>query len=168
MQKPPDPEAGLAVRIHSPNPRDKKVTYFWGYRNPTVTDAESELPLWEQTHPADLSEVTCAGSLLRGLKPFPLDIEFVITDAEYDTEAIVQDMVEEPGAQPMVAHNPRSEQTIEYSIRDGQLYCAAGLPMAHRGKMTPKATGITYGQYSCPMHWRKNFPQPNPLRVGAF
>lgn len=154
-----DPEAGLGVRIHYPNPRDKKVTYFWGYRNHTVTDAESELPLWEQTHPANVSEVKSASSMLRAIPELCLNIEFVTADAAYDTETVLQSIVHDLEAQPIVSRNPRGEEQVQYSIRSGTVYCEADLPMTHRGKMTPKASGITYRQYSCPIHWRKSFQQ---------
>jgi hypothetical protein len=150
-----DPEARLGVRIHFPRQRQKKVTFFWGYRNHTITDVEAELPLCEHTHPANVSELKTALSLLPRLQELPLGIEFVTADAEYDAEVFLQSIVN-LGAQPIVARNPGSEQKIQYSIRNEKIYCPADLPMSHRGKMTVKATGITYRQYSCPLHWSKS------------
>jgi hypothetical protein len=37
--------------------------------------------------------------------------------------------------------------------------CPANLEMFRRGKMTPRRTGITYQQYSCPIHYGRVKPQ---------
>ena len=39
-----DREARLGVRIHYPSQKQRKVTYFWGYRHHTLSDVDSELP----------------------------------------------------------------------------------------------------------------------------
>ncbi len=152
-----DSETGLGVRIHYPSEKKKEVTYFWGYRNHTVSDTASELTIWEETHPANVSEVNRAIPMLQTVKELNLPIRFVAGDAEYDTEAILCYIVQELKAQPIVARNPRSSEDATYTIRSGKVYCAADLPMAHKGKFTPKVSGITYRQYSCPIHWRRLF-----------
>lgn len=152
-----DSETGLGVRIHYPSEKKKEVTFFWGYRNHTVSDTASELTIWEETHPASVSEVNRAIPMLQTVKELSLPIRFVAGDAEYDTEAILCCIAKELKAQPIVAHNPRSSGNVTYTIRSGKVYCAADLPMAHRGKFTPKVSGITYREYSCPLHWRKRF-----------
>lgn len=53
-----DPEAGLGVIIHFQKPFQKEVQYFWGYRNHSVADCDSELPLWELTKPANVQDTT--------------------------------------------------------------------------------------------------------------
>ena len=55
-----DPDARLGVRFHFPNPKETRVDYFWGYRNHTVADLASELPLWEITEPNSVAETTLA------------------------------------------------------------------------------------------------------------
>lgn len=40
-----DPEAKLGVMIHFKKPFQKQVQYFWGYRNHSITDCNSELPV---------------------------------------------------------------------------------------------------------------------------
>lgn len=151
-----DAQAGVGVRIHFPG-QAPKVTYFWGYRNHTVTDVQSELPMYEETHPANVSEVTRAQPLLRAVRDLGLVITYVLADAEYDAEAILRFIVDELHAQPIVPHNPRGQKPAEYSIRKGQIFCAADLPMASRGTVTPKQTAITYRQYGCPIHWLKSY-----------
>ena len=51
------------MRFHFPNPKETRVDYFWGYRNHTVADLASELPLWEITEPNSVAETTLALSL---------------------------------------------------------------------------------------------------------
>lgn len=150
-----DPETGLGVRVHFTGQTDKKVTYFWGYRNHTVSDAESELTLWEETHPANVSEVTRAVPMLQRIKQLNLPIAFVAADSEYDVEAILSFIVQELGAQPIIAHNPRNERNTNYRIDGDKIYCAADLPMAHRGTCT--SGGRSYRQYGCALHWLKKF-----------
>lgn len=152
-----DPQAGVGVRIHFSGKEKKEVTYFWGYRNHTVSDVESELTLWEETHAANVSEVRRAVLMLEAVKKLKIPITSVTADAEYDVETILNYIVQELHAEPIIAHNPRSEQNTAYTIRGGEVYCAANLPMAHRGKVTSKPRGLAYRQYGCPIHWRKDF-----------
>ena len=49
-----DPESRLGVMIHFPKPFQKKIRYFWGYRNFVLCDAWSELPIIEETRPANM------------------------------------------------------------------------------------------------------------------
>jgi hypothetical protein len=155
--KPPqgDPESGVGVRVHFTSKTDKKVTYFWGYRNHTVSDAESELTLWEETHPANVSEVRRAIPMLQGVQKLNLPIAFVAADSEYDVETILSFIVQELCAQPIIAHNRRNERNTSYRIEGDRVYCAANLPMAHRGTCT--SSGRSYRQYGCALHWLKKF-----------
>jgi len=54
--KPPkgDPDARLGVVIYFNNPFQKEPQSFWGYRNHSITDCNSELPLWELTKLANM------------------------------------------------------------------------------------------------------------------
>lgn len=155
--KPPsgDPETGIGIRVHFTGDSKQKVTYFWGYRNHTVSDAESELTLWEETHPANVSEVRRAVPMLQEVKQWKLPTAFVTADSEYDVEDILSFVVEELQAQPIIAHNPRNEKNTSYRIDGSQVYCAANLPMAHRGTCT--SSGRTYRQYGCALHWLKKY-----------
>ena len=147
-----DPEAGLGVRIHYPSPTSKKITYFWGYRNHAVSDAESETSLTEITLPANASEVPQAIPLLRvAITAYPLTPSAVLGDAEYDAEDILRFVVEELHAKPYIAANPRNKQTGHFRQVHDQILCLADLPMLHKGRMTSK--GITYIQYVCPLHY---------------
>ena len=150
-----DPEAGVGVRVHFSTQKKKEVTYFWGYRNHTISDTESELTLWEETRPANVSEVTRAVPMLQSVQGLSLPTEFVTGDAEYDVEIILKYIAQEMHAQPIIAHNPRNEDNTLFTVKGNEVYCAANLPMAHRGKVTNKPKGLEYRQYGCPLRWRK-------------
>jgi len=156
-----DPDARLGILIHFPQPCKTQIRYFWGYRNHIIVDAQEELPLWEITHPADISEVHPAIPMLKKTKEtFSLLIETVSGDAYYDSEKILRLIIEDLNAHAVIPRNPRTEQGST-SIRKGDdLYCQANLPLLRKGKMTVKRTGITYLQYCCPIHFgkeRKNY-----------
>lgn len=152
---PADPESGIGVRVHFSGDTHKKVSYFWGYRNHTVSDAESELTLWEETHPANVSEVVRAIPMLQAVRQLGLPVVFVTADSEYDVEAILSFIVHELHAQPIITHNPRNEGNTSYRIEGNQVLCSANLPMAHRGTCT--SSGRTYRQYGCALHWLKKY-----------
>jgi hypothetical protein len=155
-----DPEAGLGIICHYPTPDKKEVSWFWGYRNHVMNDAITELPIWEMTYPASVSDLPPGREALRwAQETFPEQIEAVTADAEYDSEDILKFIIGELKAQAVVPRNPRNQQNTEHTIRGNDVYCAAHLPMAHRGKMTDKKSGITYRIYSCPLHWRKKMQQ---------
>jgi len=164
--KPPkgDLDARLGVRIHYPNPGKSQVEYFWGYRNHTLADLESELPLWEITEPNSVGETTLAIPLLDATRTaFDLQFTSVSGDAEYDVAAILKHIVHTLQAKPFIPYNPRNAQDNTGFRRDGQtVSCPAGLPMYRHGRMTVK--GITYIQYRCPFF---DGPKPDLLLCPA-
>ena len=150
-----DPDAHLGVLIHFPHPPKKVVRYFWGYRNHIVADAQEELPLWEITHPADVSEIHQAIPLLKKTQEtFSVSISTVSGDAVYDAENILCFIMEDLKALAIIPRNPRGDKTRPYSLKGNSVFCQANLPMHRKGKMSVKKAGITYLQYSCPIHFR--------------
>ncbi len=151
-----DKDARLGVSIHFLEPFKKKVHYFWGYRNHIINDLASELPLFEITLQANKSEKPVGLSMLKELgKNFSLPVEVVVADANYDWEDILKYIIEEMKADAMVPRNPGNTQNTLYTVKKDKIYCQAELPMYRKGKMTAK--GISYCQYSCPLHWSKKF-----------
>jgi hypothetical protein len=148
-----DPDARLGIIVHYLNPFQKKVRYFWGYRNHVISDVETELPLWEVTKPANVSEVKLAKSLIRQTQQqLALNIEIIMADANYDAEDVLKFIIKELGAEAIIPRQPRNaKQSSPYQVKDGRIICEADLPMYRRGKMRPKRTGILYQQYSCPV-----------------
>lgn len=151
-----DPDARLGVLVHFPTPSKKLVRYFWGYRNHIVADAQEEIPLWEITHPADVSEIPQAIPLISIAKEtLSLSIKTVSGDALYDAENILRFIMTDLKAQAIIPRNPRGEKTASYCLKGNSVLCQADLPMHRRGKMTVKNVGITYLQYSCPIYYGK-------------
>jgi hypothetical protein len=151
-----DPDARLGVLVHFPKPSKKLARYFWGYRNHIVADAQEEIPLWEITHPADVSEIPQAIPLISKVKErFSLSITTISGDAVYDAENILRFIIKDLKAQAIIPRNPRGEKSSSYSFKGNSVLCQADLPMHRRGKMTVKKVGITYLQYSCPIYYGK-------------
>jgi hypothetical protein len=151
-----DPDARLGVMIHYPTPFKKEVRYFWGYRNHVINDTITELPIWETTKPAHISEIRIAKALVREAKSFfGLNIEVVTGDAQYDSEDFLKYIIKELKALAIIPHNPRNEQPKGYQIKGNKVICEAGLTMYRKGKMRPKRTGILYCQYTCPIVYDK-------------
>ncbi|MBW1667520.1 MAG: transposase [Deltaproteobacteria bacterium] len=87
--KPPkkDPQARLSVMIHFKKPFEKQAQCFWGYRNHSIMDCESELPIWELTKPPNIQDTTLFIPLFNKLlEHFNFDIQAVMADAAYDSE----------------------------------------------------------------------------------
>jgi hypothetical protein len=155
-----DPTARLGVLASYARGESRKTIFFWGYRNHIVADTETELPLWEQTEPADRKDSQMAIRLLPALtSTIALPIEAVCADSAYDSEALLKFIVDLLHAKPIVARHPRHQSNPEFRVQGSVVLCPANLEMFHRGKMTPRRTGITYQQYSCPIHYGRVKPQ---------
>ncbi len=149
-----DPTARLGVLASYVRPESRKTIFFWGYRNHVIADTETELPLWEQTEPADRKDGPLGIPMLHALTSgIPLPIEVVCADSGYDSEAFLKFIIETLHAQPVVAFNPRHQSNPAFRVQGPVVLCPANLEMFRRGKMTPRRTGITYQQYSCPIHY---------------
>jgi hypothetical protein len=151
-----DTDARLGITIHFPTPFQKKIHYFWGYRNHILNDLETELPVAEMTVQAHKDEKKVGLALLKNLhQDLSLPVEVVAADANFDVEEILTYVIEQMKAEAMIPRNPRNTQNTPYTMKQGTAYCHADLPMNRKGKMTVK--GITYLQYRCPLHWSKDF-----------
>lgn len=132
------------------------MRYFWGYRNHIITDTETELPLWEFTQPANVSEVKIAIPLLRVCQEtFGLTIDAVMGDAEYDVESILGYIIDELKTEAIIPRRTGKNPDKGYTVKGDCIICTAGLPMHRKGRMRPKKTGILYCQYSCPLYYDK-------------
>jgi len=136
--KPPkrDPEAGLGVIIHFKKPFQKEVQYFWGYRNHSIDDCDSELPLLESTKPANVQDTTLFIPLFKSLiAHFDLEIQAVMADAAYDSESNLKFVIKEMQALPRIARNLRWNKVREPTVSSaGGRICIAGFDMIYWGK----------------------------------
>jgi hypothetical protein len=151
-----DPQARLGAYRAYVTGSSHRVYFFWGYRNHITVDLDTELPLSEQTHPANFHETGCAISLLQTCRDeLHLPIQSVCADSNYDTEPILAYIIEQLRAEPIIASHPRRRSNPQFRVKGKVVLCPADLPMVSKGRMTPKRTGITYQQYCCPLHYSK-------------
>jgi len=151
-----DPDARLSVKIHYPKPFQRKIEFFWGYRNHMINDTDSELPVHEVTHPADHDEKKVAIPLLEEMaSQLQFPVSHVVGDANYDTEVILKHIVSEMKARPVIPLNPRSRQKDSFQLKKDTVLCPANLKMYRKGRM--KKQDRIYLQYSCPLYWGKKY-----------
>ncbi|MFQ5753443.1 MAG: transposase [bacterium] len=154
-----DPDSGLGVIVTFPQGQ-KKIQYFWGYRNHTVTDAKTELPIWEITKPANVQDSTMFIPIFDLLKKeFSLNIEAVMADGIYDTAAILKYIIHTLGAKPRIPINRRNTQhnddkEIKYS-GSGNRICEANLEMLSRGTFYDKSQDRWRQKWVCPVFHSK-------------
>ena len=152
-----DPQAGLGVMINYLRPFDKKVTYFWGYKNHILSDAISELPLFELTRPANVSEGKLLVPIIKRLKKSTdVAAEAVIGDAAYDSESNLKFTLHELHAKPVIARRFGWEKYQNHTIsRKGTPICIAGLEMIYWGRFRDR--GRVRLKYVCPITHLKSY-----------
>jgi hypothetical protein len=162
--KPPkrDPEARLGVMIHFKDPFKKESHYFWGYKNHSITDCESELPIWELTKPANVQDTTLFIPLFKKLlSHFTFQIHAIMADAAYDSETNLNFVIDDLHALPRIARNPRWEKIREPRVSSsGGRICIAGFEMLYWGKFNDR--GKIRKKFVCPITHSKKFAQQSP------
>ena len=79
-----DPDIRVGILVRFPQPFTREVHYFCGCRNHIVADDEKKLPLWEVSHPANISEFPPAIPILHNtIKAFSLRTKTIGGDAIY-------------------------------------------------------------------------------------
>jgi hypothetical protein len=157
-----DPDAGLGVIVHYLEHNKKEIQYFWGYRNHVVSDAESELPIWEITKPANVHEANLFIPMFKGIKQkFDFDIAGIIGDSAFDSESILNFIFKELKAKPYIARNPRRKTNLEYKVSTkGSRICIAGFEMLYWDRF--KDRGKLRLKFVCPITHSKSFRKSNP------
>lgn len=152
-----DKEARLGAYVVYPG--DKKVQFFWGYRNHIVNDAVSELPLAEITKPANIHEATLLIPQLKYLKDtFKISPKAIIADSAFDSCAIIEHIVKKLKAKPVIAKNPRGSKNPEAKLSpEGMPICLAGFKMANYGKYYDKEQNRIRHKFICPIKASKKF-----------
>lgn len=158
-----DPEARVGVIIHFKDKSEKKIEFFWGYRNHVVLDAISELPVDEITKPANVSEQTLFIPLFTQMRnSFNLPVKEVIADAMYDAEYILKFIINDLKALPRIARNPRWQMHSDVKLSPcGGLICIAGFDMIYWGKF--KDRGKIRLKFVCPVNHSKTFAKKHPV-----
>lgn len=151
-----DPDARLGTMVHFPKPFEKKLQLFWGYRNHAITDTLSELPIHEATKPANIVDHAAFIPLFKEqLTLVRLLPEAVVGDAVYDCEKILQFILEELLAEPVIPKNPRHSSSRSPLSKGGIPLCIAGLEMKYWGKF--RDGNRTRLKFVCPITHSKRF-----------
>ena len=157
-----DPECRLGIMIHFPKPFQKEIKYFWGYRNFVLSDALSELPISEETKPANVVDSMVVIPRLKSAKSkFNLNIRGVIGDAGLDAAKVLLFIINDLKAKPYIARNPRrgKDPNLEVSSA-GNRICIAGFEMLYWGKF--KEENRTRFKFVCPITHSKKFRKEYP------
>jgi len=160
-----DQDARLGIYVTFPNENQKKISYFWGYKNHVVIDALSELPMSEITKPANIHDSNLLIPQLKYLKDtFSLPTEAVIADSAFDSAAIIEFIVKGLNAKPVIAKNPRGNQNLELKISSkGAPICIAGFEMLSRGIFFDKIQNRKRHKFICPIRGSKKFAKKIPV-----
>ncbi|MFN3966588.1 MAG: transposase, partial [Endomicrobiia bacterium] len=158
-----DPDATLST--YTEYRPEKKVVFFWGYRNHVINDTISELPVSEITKPNNIGGSTLFIPHLVSLqKTFNFDIKAVIADAEYDSYKNIEFVAKKLKAQPIIAKNPRAGSEHKYKIsRTGEPICIAGIPMYSMGQYFEKDKNRWRHKFVCRIKLIKSFAQKQPF-----
>jgi len=152
-----DKEARLGVYVVYPS--NKKVQFFWGYRNHIVNDAVSELPLAEITKPANVHEAILLIPQLEYLKDtFKISPQAVTADSAFDSSAIIEHIVNKLHAKPVIARNFRKGNNPNVRLSSkGMPICLAGFEMISCGKFYDKEQNRIRHKFACPIKMSKKF-----------
>jgi len=155
-----NPESRLGVMIHFPKPPQKEIRYCWGYRNFVLCDAWSELPIIEETRPANVVDSRVIIPQLRKLSnKFSFPIGAVIADSALDSAKVLSFIIRDLKAKPYIARNLRREKDFPIS-KDGNRICLSGFEMIYWGKYKEgKRTRI---KFVCPIIHSKKFRAEHP------
>jgi len=152
-----DPDAKLGVIITF-SKSIKEISYFWGYRDHVVIDAQAELPVWNITKPANVQDSVMFIPIFDLIqKEFHFDISAVLGDGIYDTAAILKYVINTLKAKPRIAQNPRNtkDQPERTLSKNGNPSCDAGLEMLYRGTFYDKEQDRWRRKWVCPLHHSK-------------
>lgn len=138
---------------------EKKVQFFWGYRNHILNDCISELPIVEVTKPANVHESKLFIPLLEQIKKeFNFPIKAITGDSAFDSYHIINFIAKELKAEPVIARNPRRSKNPHIKIStSGIPICIAGFEMISRGKFYDKKQDRWRHKFICPIKASKKF-----------
>ncbi len=152
-----DPDARLGVMVTFSKSK-KEISYFWGYRNHVVIDAEKELPLWEITKPANIQDSVMFIPVFNLIqKTFQLNVHAVMADAIYDNASILKYIITTLKAKPRIAQNPRNTKNPPQRnfSKTGYPLCEANLEMLGYGTFYDKIQNRWRRKWVCPIYHSK-------------
>jgi transposase len=120
--------------------KDKDYVFF-GYKVHLIVDAKSQLPLDVKVTPGDEADSPQAKPLLKGAKEKHPEIKINSSsmDSAYDAYENYRFLIEDIGASPIIALNPRGRvdaitSSPLYLSEDGSYTCFAGFKVVYWGK----------------------------------
>lgn len=154
-----DPESGLGVYVTFA--KEKKIQYFWGYKNHILNDAVSELPIMEITKQANTQDSKLFIPLFQSLKEqLSIKTKAVIADSAFDSYHIIEFIVKELKAKPIIARNPRGDRGPEFKLSPKNIpICMAGFEMYNWGKYLYKKRNCIRQKFVCPIKASKEFSE---------
>jgi hypothetical protein len=164
-----DPDCRLGTIVTFPSPTQKKIQYFWGYRNHVITDALSELPIYEITKPANVGESPLLiPNLKEIISTYSLNIddqiEAFIADSAYDSIQNFEFIVKELKAKAIIAENPRNKNPHDLKLSHrGHPCCIAGFEMVSRGIFKDSKQNRVRHKFICPIRASKKFAKQQPI-----
>ncbi|MBA7526523.1 hypothetical protein ES705_18685 [subsurface metagenome] len=154
-----DSEAKLGVMITF-SKSIKEISYFWGYRDHVVIDAQAELPVWNITKPANVQDSVMFIPIFDLIqKEFNFTISAVLADGIYDTSAILKHVINTLKAKPRISQNPRNTKghPERKLSKNGNPICDASLEMLNRGTFYDKEQDRWRRKWVCPLHHSKKY-----------
>jgi len=140
--------------------KDKQTQFYWGYKNYTIFDSLSELPVFEITKQANIAECKMFISCFKQLFNFKFNTKGVLGDAIYDTEYIRKFIRKKLKAKEFIPINLRAtKQEIKLTPHNTRI-CIAGFEMKSRGKF--KDRGRLREKFVCPIIYSKKFAKEHP------
>jgi len=152
-----DPGARLGVMVTFSKSK-KEISYFWGYRNHVVIDAQEELPVWEITKPANVQDSVMFIPVFDLMQAaFQFDVQAVMADGIYDSASILKYIITTLKAKPRIAQNPRNTKNPPQRnfSKAGNPLCEANIEMLARGTFYDKAQDRWRRKWVCPIHHSK-------------
>lgn len=143
-----------------PNPFKKRFVISLGYRNFVLSDALSELPIIEETRPANVVDnKIILPQLSRAKDQLGLEIGAVIADSALDSAKVLSFILRDLKAKPYIARNMRREKELPVS-KSGNRICLAGFEMLYWGKY--KEEKRTRIKFVCPIIHSRKFREEHP------
>jgi hypothetical protein len=141
-----------------------KVEFYWGYKNHIINDCESELPLAEVTHPANVRGTHVILSQLESIKDdLGLYPEAVMADSEYDSANILEYILDTLDARPRISRNPRRGASDNSDLNSSGIpVCIAGFEMLSRGIFHDRSQNRVRHKFVCPIKGSKKFAKDHP------
>lgn len=147
-----DKDCRLGVHTASNQNNNKNFEFYWGYKNHTLVDLISGLPIYELTTTANVSDPTVALDILSSTHEFlPLDECTFVADKGYDINLIYDTVDELYDGESIIPLNKRNSK--DRDLYEGTLLCDAGLKMKNGGTFSD--SGRTRRKFICPIRTSK-------------